>query len=80
MGPVLLQDKLGKLHKIAIQEEGINPSLVSLIPCHKVRFKHALSDIADNFGVHLSTVLLVSLACEGPQLHDEGGDFSSSEH
>jgi hypothetical protein len=48
--------------------------------CHKAWFKHAFSNITDNFTVGLPAMLLVMFACEGPGLHDEGSDFAGGEH
>ena len=75
-----LEDKLGEFCEIDIQGESINPGLISLVPCHKAWFEHALSNVTDNVSVHLPTMLLVSFACESPRLHDEWGNFAGSEH
>ena len=80
MGPILLEYKLGELSEILVKGKGVNPSLISLVPCHKAWFKHALGDVTDDFGIGLPAMLLVTFACEGPRLHDERGDLPGSEH
>ena len=75
MTSFFFKDKLGELQEVGIQRVCIDLSLVSLVPCNEPGLEHALSNVTDNFGISLPTVLLVTFACKGPRLHDEWCNF-----